>query len=93
MRPVIRVWAERRSGGKIRLWVEDNGIGIDVEYQDRIFRPFERLHGIESYPGTGIGLAIVSRACKRLGGRCGVESNSGQGSRFWVEFPDGEESK
>jgi signal transduction histidine kinase len=48
---------------------------------------FERLHGTETYPGTGVGLAIVIRACERLGGSCGVESAVDQGSRFWVELP------
>jgi signal transduction histidine kinase/ligand-binding sensor domain-containing protein len=85
--PRIRIWAEQRAGDKIRLLVEDNGIGIDPSYHDLIFRIFERLHGIESFPGTGVGLAIVSRGCERLGGRCGVESAAGQGSRFWIELP------
>jgi signal transduction histidine kinase/CHASE3 domain sensor protein len=71
----------------VRLWVEDNGIGIAPEYQDRIFRVFERLHGVETYPGTGIGLAIVRKGMERLGGRVGVESQLGQGSRFWIELP------
>ena len=86
VRPEIRIWAELRQG-MVRLWVQDNGIGIDEEYQTRIFQAFERLHGIERYPGTGIGLAIVQRATERMGGRCGVESTLGQGSRFWVEYP------
>ncbi len=68
----------------IRLWVEDNGIGIAPEHQKRIFRVFERLHGIESYPGTGIGLAIVQKAVDRMGGQVGVNSQLGQGSRFWI---------
>lgn len=70
----------------IRLWVEDNGIGIAREHQERIFRVFERLHGIESYPGTGIGLAIVCKGVDRMGGRVGVESQLGHGSRFWIEL-------
>ncbi|MEG3839142.1 CHASE3 domain-containing protein [Microcoleus sp. herbarium14] len=70
----------------IRLWVEDNGIGIAPEHQKRIFRVFERLHGIESYPGTGIGLAIVQKAADRMGGQVGVESQLGQGSRFWIQL-------
>ncbi len=71
---------------KIRLWLEDNGIGIAPEHQERIFRVFERLHGIEIYPGTGIGLAIARKGVERLGGRVGVESQVGQGSRFWLEL-------
>jgi len=70
----------------IRLWVEDNGIGIAPEHQKRIFRVFERLHGIESYPGTGIGLAIVKKGVNRMGGQVGVESQLGQGSRFWIQL-------
>ncbi|MBD1812724.1 CHASE3 domain-containing protein [Microcoleus vaginatus DQ-U2] len=70
----------------IRLWVEDNGIGIAQEHQKRIFRVFERLHGIESYPGTGIGLAIVKKGVDRMGGQVGVESQVGQGSRFWIQL-------
>jgi PAS domain S-box-containing protein len=73
----------------IRLWVEDNGIGIAPEHQKRIFRVFERLHGIESYPGTGIGLAIVQKAVDRMGGQVGVESQLGHGSRFWIELRKG----
>ena len=66
--------------------MEDNGIGIAREYQDRIFLPFERLHTSDEYPGTGIGLAIVKRAAERIGGAVGVESQPGRGSRFWVDL-------
>jgi len=48
---------------------------------------FERLHSAEEYPGTGIGLAIVSKGVERMGGKTGVESAPGKGSRFWVELP------
>ena len=52
----------------------------------RIFQVFERLHGIETYKGTGIGLAIARKAVTRLGGRIGVVSRLGEGSRFWIEL-------
>lgn len=86
VQPRIHIWNEKRDG-LIRLWIEDNGIGIAPEYHDQIFQIFERLHGGESYPGTGIGLAIVQRGIERIGGRSGVESQLGQGSRFWIELP------
>lgn len=85
VRPHVRVWAEEQEG-QVCLWVEDKGIGIAPEYQERIFRVFERLHGIEAYPGTGIGLAIVKKGMERMGGQVGVESQVGQGSRFWVKL-------
>jgi len=53
-----------------------------------LFKVFERLHGVEEYPGTGIGLAIVKRGSERMGGSCGVESKPGEGSNFWVELPE-----
>jgi PAS domain S-box-containing protein len=85
--PVIRISAERKE--RVRLWVDDNGIGIDPEYHERIFRVFERLHGGTQFPGTGIGLAIVAKGVERLGGSVGVESRLGGGSRFWIELPCG----
>ncbi|MGH1574987.1 sensor histidine kinase [Methylobacterium sp. P31] len=84
-RPMVSVHAEQRSS-HVRLWIDDNGIGIAPEHQQRIFDPFQRLHGVEAYPGTGIGLAIVRRAVARMGGASGVESEPGQGSRFWIEL-------
>ncbi len=87
--PKVRVRAEQ-DNGTVRIWVEDQGIGIDPRHQERIFRAFERLHGIEEYPGTGIGLAIVQKGIERLGGRVGVESQEGRGSQFWFELPKAE---
>lgn len=81
----VRIWGERLDT-RVRLWVEDQGIGIAPEHQERIFGTFERLHGQETYPGTGIGLAIVRTGAERMGGRTGVESAPGRGARFWVEL-------
>lgn len=83
--PEVRIRAEK-IGEYVRLWVEDNGIGISPEQQERIFGIFERLHPQAEYPGTGIGLAIVKRAMERMGGKVGVESVPGAGSRFWIEL-------
>jgi signal transduction histidine kinase len=85
--PLISVRTEKRDRS-VRLWVEDNGIGIAPEFQERIFGVFERLHREEEYPGTGIGLAIVRKAVERMGGITGVESSPGRGSRFWLELPE-----
>ncbi len=84
-RAQVRVRGERR-GERVRLWVEDKGIGIAPNHQHRIFGAFERLHGQEAFPGTGIGLAIVKAGAERMGGTAGVESELGVGARFWVEL-------
>jgi PAS domain S-box-containing protein len=84
--PKVRVSTEEHDG-VVRLCVKDNGIGIDPQYQDRVFRVFERLHAPERFPGTGIGLAIVQKAAERIRAKVGLESKPGQGSTFWVELP------
>ena len=82
--PVVRIRAE--AGAEwTRIWVEDNGIGIDPRHQGKIFKVFERLGGSD-FPGTGIGLAIVRRVVERQGGRSGVASEKGRGSRFWIDL-------
>jgi signal transduction histidine kinase len=89
--PRVRVWGEKLDG-RLRLWVADNGIGVAPEHQERIFGVFERLHGTEEYPGTGVGLAIVRKGVERMGGKVGVESRRGEGSRFWIELRRPKES-
>jgi signal transduction histidine kinase len=86
-RPPLVVLRSELRRGRRRLWVEDNGIGIGEGDRERIFRPFERLHGQKEYAGHGIGLAIVQRAVERQGGTVGLESEPGKGSRFWIELP------
>ena len=70
----------------VRIWVRDEGIGIPHEAHQKIFGIFER-GAPETYEGTGMGLAIVARAMQRMSGTCGVESELGKGSSFWLELP------
>lgn len=69
----------------VRIYIQDNGIGIAAENQKRIFEMFERLNTV--YEGTGFGLAIVRKAVQRMGGQLGLESELGQGSKFWIQLP------
>lgn len=82
-KPEIRVWAQQREGWA-RFWVQDRGIGISKEMLPRVFDMFSR--GSRDYEGTGIGLALVRKVTQRMGGRAGVESEEGTGSRFWIEL-------
>jgi PAS domain S-box-containing protein len=86
--PIVHISSEQVPAGA-RIKVRDNGIGVEPEHYERIFRVFERLHSSEAYPGTGIGLAIVAKAVERMGGRVGVESKVGHGSEFWIELATG----
>jgi signal transduction histidine kinase len=83
--PRVKVWTEP-ANGRLRLWVQDNGIGILPRDQERIFDIFSRIHPDEDYEGTGLGLSLVKKAVEKMGGRVGVESELGQGSRFWIEL-------
>lgn len=81
--PEIVIRAERRAEC-VRLWFEDNGIGIPPEMSGRVFGMFQRLS--KDYEGTGIGLALVKKVAERMQGRVGFDSVPGAGSRFWLEF-------
>ena len=70
----------------VRIWVEDNGIGIPKEAQGRMFKMFQRMHRESEYAGTGIGLTIVKKAVERMGGQICLDSEPGKGSRFCVEL-------
>src|SRR5262249_42782889 len=95
--PRVRIWTEdgvlpkvthasngTSNGSVVRIWIEDNGIGIAKEAQGRIFDMFQRAH--PGYEGTGTGLAIVRKVAERMAGQVGVESEPGKGSRFWLEL-------
>ncbi|MGE5475631.1 MAG: CBS domain-containing protein [Bacteroidales bacterium] len=84
--PRVRIGTDD-DGDQWRLWVADNGIGIDPAYQDDIFRLFTRLHPPLPRAGTGAGLAIVKRLVTAAGGRIWVESNPGEGSTFFFTLP------
>jgi signal transduction histidine kinase len=77
--PAISIYAERR-GESVRLWFQDNGIGIAEEFHPRLFHIFQR--GSERYPGTGLGLALAKRVVERMDGKIGVETAPDRGSRF-----------
>lgn len=83
--PQIDVWTDSQNGG-LRIWVTDHGIGIASQYHQKIFGLFQRLHSHDAYPGTGIGLALVRKGLERMGGSIGLESEPGQGTRFWFEL-------
>lgn len=84
-RPRVVVRTEANAG-KVRLSVEDNGIGVPLEFRARLFKPFTRLHASTAYEGTGLGLAFARIAVERMGGRVGFEEGLHGGSRFWIEL-------
>lgn len=88
----IRVYG-RREGDTMRITVEDTGCGFDMRYAERVFAPFQRLHGTEQGGGDGLGLAIAQAIVERHEGRIWVESTPGAGSAFHIELPIGQDSE
>jgi PAS domain S-box-containing protein len=84
--PLLRICGNPTDQSAI-LSIQDNGIGFDMRFHDRIFEIFQRLQRAEDYPGTGVGLAIVRKAAQRMGGRVWAESAPGQGATFYLELP------
>ena len=84
--PAVNIYATNRKK-PLRIMVEDNGIGFDEKYLDKIFQPFQRLHGQNEYEGTGMGLAICRKIAQRHGGSITAKSVPGEGSIFIITLP------
>jgi signal transduction histidine kinase len=83
--PEIAISSEPTPKG-VRIWIQDNGIGIPPADAERIFSIFSRLHPADQFEGTGIGLSIVRKAAEKMGGKVGVMPGENGGSRFWLEL-------
>ncbi len=85
--PIIKVSGQKLNDGQYEIFVEDNGIGFDEKYLDRIFAPFQRLQGRSKFEGTGMGLTICKKIVERHGGSITAKSKPGEGATFIVRLP------
>jgi signal transduction histidine kinase len=86
--PEIKINSSETLKGNIVITVEDNGIGFEQKYKDKIFMPFQRLHGRSTYEGTGMGLSICKRIIEHHGGTIDSQSTPGIGSKFIITLPN-----
>jgi PAS domain S-box-containing protein len=87
LQKLLEIGWDAADGENYEFYVRDNGIGIDPRYKEKIFGLFERLHTFEEYQGTGIGLAVVKKCTDKLGGSLRLESETGEGTTFFVTLP------
>lgn len=84
--PRIEIGGRTEAQARV-LWVRDNGCGFEMHQHDRIFEIFQRLHRVDEYPGTGVGLALVRKAMQRMDGHAWAESRPGEGAVFYLSLP------
>ena len=85
--PIINIYQRDNENGFYELFIEDNGIGFDEKFADKIFEPFQRLHNRTEYKGTGLGLTICKKIMGRHNGSISVKSRPGKGTTFIMKFP------